>query len=224
MYVIAPLSNCASPEKRDRFLDYIAKIAPVTSQSEPKCHGYAWFRNAEDYNTVPHHWLRGLEIYEDVEANTETHRASAEYKAFRAAVGAENLLERPSNLRFWRPLLGYLVYRGEPVDFSFSIGRQYIVTTELTPSPGQKEQVVEQLRLLAQEANQRRVPSFWVLHRGDEVEDESLLVFSRHNDFDAWTDFEHQAHLEAAWVKTYELCADKRLTTWVESGLGFLGR
>ncbi|KAL2864087.1 putative quinol monooxygenase [Aspergillus lucknowensis] len=224
MYVIAPLSNCASPEKRDRFLEYISKIAPVTSKIEAKCHGYAWFRNAEDNAAVPHHWLRGFEIYEDIAANVETHRASPEYKAFRRAVGAEGLLERPSDLRFWRPLLGYLVYQGKPVDFSASTTRKYIVTDELTPLPGQKVQVIGQLRLLAHEAEQRQVPSFWVLHRGDEEQDESILVFAMYKDWDEFTDIEHSREIEGCWSKLHGLCAEKRRTTWVECGLGFLGR
>ncbi|OJJ07667.1 hypothetical protein ASPVEDRAFT_155461 [Aspergillus versicolor CBS 583.65] len=108
MYIIAPLSNCASPPKRDRFLEYISKIAPITHTHEPKCHAYAWFRSAEDNDAVPHHWVRGFEVYEDIEANTVTHRASTEYKAFRAAVAEEGLLARPSDLRYWRPLSGFL--------------------------------------------------------------------------------------------------------------------
>ncbi|KAL3462173.1 hypothetical protein BJX64DRAFT_288712 [Aspergillus heterothallicus] len=224
MYVIAPLSNCASPKKRDRFLEYISKIAPVTSKTEPKCHGYAWFRSAEDNTAVPHHWLRGFEIYEDVEANTETHRASAEYKAFRAAVGAEGLLDRPSDLRFWRPLLGHLVYQEEPVDFSASTTSQYIITDELTPLPGRKEHVVEQLGMLAHQAEKRQVPSFWVLHRGDGEQDESLLVFARYNDQNGCVDIDGQSEIKESWGRVYELCASKRRTTWVESGLGFLGR
>lgn len=80
MYIIAPLSSCASAPKRDRvrqatiqslmmkiitkqFLEYISKIAAVTHAREPKCPAYAWFRSAEDNDAVPHHWVRGLEVY-----------------------------------------------------------------------------------------------------------------------------------------------------------------
>ncbi|KAL3488330.1 hypothetical protein BJX62DRAFT_240141 [Aspergillus germanicus] len=223
MYVIAPLSNCASPEKRDRFLEYISAIAPVTLRTEPKCHGYAWFRSAEDNTVVPHHWLRGFEIYEDVEANTETHRASAEYKAFRGAVGPEGLLERPSDLRFWRPLLGYLL-QGGPVDFSTSASEQYIVTHELTPNSGKKEEIVEQLRALAQEGEGSQVLSFWILHRGDEETDQSLIVFARYRDKSQLLNIEDRSEVQASWKKVHESCTETRRTTWVASGLGFLGR
>lgn len=45
-----------------QFLEYISKMGPVTHDSGPKCRAYAWFRSAEDNDTVPHHWLRRLEV------------------------------------------------------------------------------------------------------------------------------------------------------------------
>ncbi|KAJ5604593.1 hypothetical protein N7510_009747 [Penicillium lagena] len=225
MFIVAPLSNCASEAKRDRFLEYISKIAPVTHSNEPKCHAYAWFRSAEDNDTVPHHWLRGLEVYENVEANTVTHRASAEYKAFRAAVGEEALLDRPSDLRFWRPSsVGFLTHDHKLVSFMTSTGtNQYIVVDELTPLAGKKGQVLEQLRRLAQDAKQiDQVLSFWVLHRGDGEQDESLLVFARYEGKAEWANFENQS--KKTWKEVYELSGEQRRTTWIESGLGFLGR
>lgn len=45
-----------------QFLDHIAKIACVTKKNEPQCHGYGWFKSAEDNDTVPHYWLRGFEM------------------------------------------------------------------------------------------------------------------------------------------------------------------
>lgn len=41
--------------------------------------------------------------YETLEASTQTHRASAPYKQMRAAVGAEDLFEGPSDLRYLQP-------------------------------------------------------------------------------------------------------------------------
>jgi quinol monooxygenase YgiN len=161
--------------------------------------------------------------YEDVEANTETHRASAEYKAFRRAVGLEGLLERPSDLRFWRPLLGFII-QGEPVDFSTLAAEQYIVTHELTPNSGKKEEIVEQLRVLAQEAEGSQVLSFWILHRGDEETDESLLVFARYRDKNQLLDTEDRSEVQAGWKKVHQYCTETRRTTWVASCLGFLGR
>ncbi|KAL4876150.1 hypothetical protein BJY04DRAFT_223373 [Aspergillus karnatakaensis] len=236
MYIIAPLSNCASPEKRDRFLEYISKIAPVTLANEPKCHAYAWFRSAEDSDTVPHHWLRGFEVYEDIEANTVAHRASSEYKAFRAAVGEEGLLARPSDLRYWRPSgVGFLSREGDAGDSTtvnfmernnrlpVAEARQYIVVDELTPQAGKKEAVLQQLAGLAEEAEEEpRVLNFWVLHRGIGEEDEGLLVFSRYKDRNAGTTF-MEGTVEA-WKTTSTFLEGERRTTWVESGIGFLNR
>jgi hypothetical protein len=81
MYIVSPLSRCASVEKRDRvcsvcssdddtiritlskFFSYIADIAPVTYNNEPDCIGYAWFRSTNDNDTIPLHWCRGFEVY-----------------------------------------------------------------------------------------------------------------------------------------------------------------
>ncbi|CRG90702.1 hypothetical protein PISL3812_07747 [Talaromyces islandicus] len=231
MFIISPLSNCASVAKRDRFIEYISKIAPVTYGNEPKCLAYAWFRSAEDNETVPHHWLRGLEVYEDVEANTNTHRASAEYKAFRAAVSAEGLLERPSDLRFWRPSsIGFLKRssHGHGSDIFQETprgqGPQYIVVDELTPRSTCKYSVLEKLSRMANAAEKNDyVLSFWVLHRGDDEDDQSVLVLSRYKDKNAWVRF-CSDKTASAWEEVHGLSDVHRRTTWVESGLGFLGR
>jgi hypothetical protein len=99
----------------------------------------------------------------------------------------------------------------------------YIVVDELTPLAGYKGQVQEQLRQLAQDAKQiGQVHSFWVLHRGDGEQDESLLVFARYEGKNEWANFENQS--KRAWKEAYELSGEQRRTTWIESGLGFLGR
>lgn len=85
MYIVSPLSRCASREKQDRvcrelivswkgryeetltalpkFLSYLTDIATVTYESEPHCFGYAWFRSTGHNEGVPVHWCRGLEVY-----------------------------------------------------------------------------------------------------------------------------------------------------------------
>jgi quinol monooxygenase YgiN len=168
--------------------------------------------------------------YEDVESNTITHRASAEYKAFRAAVSAEGLLERPSDLRFWRPSsIGFLkrsndgqgsdIFQETPP----SLGLQYIVD-ELTPRSTYKDAVLQQLSRIANVAEQdEHVLSFWVLHRGEEEQDQDILVFSRYKDKSAWVQFcGHET--SSAWEGVHALSDEQRRTTWVESELGFLGR
>lgn len=99
----------------------------------------------------------------------------------------------------------------------------YVVVDELTPLAGHKGQLLEQLRRLAQDARQiNQVLSFWVLHRGVGEQDESLLVFARYESKNEWANFENQS--KEAWKEAYELSGEQRRTTWVESGLGFLGR
>ncbi|TLD08003.1 Dimeric alpha-beta barrel, partial [Venturia nashicola] len=61
MYIVSPLSRCASAEKRDVFFDHIARIAPVAYEDEPGCVGYAWFRSTKENDTIPLHWCRGFE-------------------------------------------------------------------------------------------------------------------------------------------------------------------
>jgi quinol monooxygenase YgiN len=169
--------------------------------------------------------------YEDVEANTITHRASAEYKAFRAAGGAEGLLERPSDLRFWRPSsIGFLKRssHGHGSDIfqerHHDLGPQYIVVDEITPRSTCKDAVLERLNRMANVAEKdESVLSFWVLHRGDEEQDQNILVFSRYRDKSAWAQFcSHKT--ASAWEDVHSLSDEQRTTTWVESGLGFLGR
>lgn len=80
MYIVSPLSRCASAEKRDvvcstfihdhvecetdiaKFFDHIARIAPVAYEDEPGCVGYAWFRSTKENDTIPLHWCRGFEV------------------------------------------------------------------------------------------------------------------------------------------------------------------
>ncbi|KAL2833754.1 hypothetical protein BDW59DRAFT_156556 [Aspergillus cavernicola] len=222
MFVIVPLSNCASPAKRDRFLNFISKIARVTQRNEPKCHAYAWFRSAEDTDTVPHHWVRGLEVYEDIEANSESHRASAEYIAFRAAVAEEGLLERPSDLRFWRPAsLGFLTHENvgrDSMDFMLRDNKQsraralqYVVVDELTPRAGEKTLVLEQLGVLVKEAEGiDKVLSFWVLHRGDGELDGGVCSYCIDT-------FQGKLVHSARWDDTYDFKGKKVATIGIGS-------
>ncbi|SPO06781.1 uncharacterized protein DNG_09475 [Cephalotrichum gorgonifer] len=222
------MSNCGSPQKRDRFLAYLSKIAPVTLETEIQCPAYAWFRSAEDNDTVPHHWLRGFEVYETPEANTVTHRASAPYKAFRAAVREESLLERPSDLSFWRPTgVGFL---GRPGTINLmkeegtGPGLQYAVVHELVPAAGMKGQALAELRKVADLAeNSPSAASFWVLHRGDGDKDGSLYVFGLFTTRMVAEKFE-TGESRGVWERLEDMCESTRRTTWVECGIGFIGR
>ncbi|KAK7227853.1 hypothetical protein V2G26_000023 [Clonostachys chloroleuca] len=225
MYILSPMSNCASLEKRDRFLEHIAKIAPITQRTEVDCLGYAWFRSAGDNNVVPHHWLRGLEIYRTPQANWVDHRASDEYKAFRAAVAGESLLSRPSDLRFWGPMgIGYASREGG-LDLTVRAqGRiRYAVVHELEFDADCRGVVKAALTSLADRAiDTPAVLTFWPLGR-EEGDEGSVLVFSVFDDKGAAETFE-SAPNSCVWQQITGLCKSQRRTTWIESGIGFIGR
>ncbi|KAF5014733.1 hypothetical protein F66182_14185, partial [Fusarium sp. NRRL 66182] len=214
MFIISPTSACATEDKRER------------------CHGYAWFRSAEENDTVPQHWVKGLEVYEDIEANTQTHRASTEYKTFRAAVGAEKLLEYPSDLRFWRPFMGFMKRNGSDpeVNHFFAHNRplsaetcQYIIVDELLPKPRYKGSLLDSVSKLAQMAEQNQdILTFWVLKHEDKDESPGLLVIARYVNRRAWIDFDEREEISAAWKVANYSSQWPRRTVWVESGIGFL--
>lgn len=154
------------------------------------------------------------------------HRASAPYKAFRAAVGAEGLLERPSDLRFWRPTgIGFLG-RPDTVNLMKEVTDphcQYAVVTELTPGQGMKSQALTELRKVADLAeNTASVASFLVLHRGDDDADESIYVFSLFNTKLEAKTFE-DGEAGEVWRGLEKICKS-RITTWVACGIGFIRR
>lgn len=144
-------------------------------------------------------------------------------------MAAEALLARPSNLRYWRPssvgFLGRTTQDGEAVSKMKS--QAYIVVEELTPRAGKRGSVLRQLNGLAREAEQdTSVLSFWVLRRGegDEEEDEGLLVFVRCESKDAWAGFMARGVVAEPWGAMEAMLDGQMRTTWVECGVGFLGR
>jgi quinol monooxygenase YgiN len=243
MYIISPLSKCSSPvcsdrvgfllklvtygfSHREQFLDFISKIDVVTHKTEPGTIAYAWFRGADDNDTVPGHWVRGFEAYETVEANQVAHRASDEYKAFRKTVADESLLESPSDLRFWRPTgIGFLTREDKPISFRGGEGQQHVVIDQFTPAQGAQGEAVAALRRLASAATENeRVSSFWVLDRGSDGDD-GLYVFACYESKDAWSTFE-AGDMQRLWgeLKGLSRSEDWVRTTWKASGIGFIGR
>lgn len=155
-----------------------------------------------------------------------THRASSPYKAFRAAVAQEGLLERPSDLRFWIPTgIGFLGRPGTVNLMKTGHGDecQYAIVNELRPGAGMKGNTLEQLRRLAcLAADTASIRSFSVLDRGAQDQDETLLVFglfTTKNDANRFED----GYAKEIWQSLEEAC-ERRRTTWVECGVGFIGR
>ncbi|OAA68640.1 hypothetical protein SPI_00835 [Niveomyces insectorum RCEF 264] len=230
------MSNCASAQACDRFMDLLSAIAKVTRESEPKAISYAWFRSAKDNDAVPHDWVRGLEVYEDLPALTETHRASAVYKAMRAAASAEALLSLPSDLRFLQPTGTGFMYRKAPPHTSEAPEGDYVVVDELKPvsaavghDQAPRDQLLAALKRVADDVEtsplQASVLSFWVLEYRPEYGDETLVVFARFASKAAYERaFKDSNVVRTAETQLNEASSWRRTTTWVGAGVGFVGR
>ncbi|KAJ1333120.1 (4S)-4-hydroxy-5-phosphonooxypentane-2,3-dione isomerase [Microdochium nivale] len=231
MFILNPMSNIGSLAKRDIFLSHISEIANVTITTEHDVLAYAWFRSAEDNDLVPHQWVCGLEVYKTMEASTVTHRSSAAYKNFREAVGAENLLDKSSDLRYRQPLdFGFLipaganatVYQDQPKTAA------YIVLEFLQPAPGRRGELLDLLRDTAstmQNIGQDVVQSFWPTELVEAQDDEMVVIFQRYTSKQAYEDTVlGSEEIKAYREKWQEICSQQQRTTWVDSGLGFIGR
>jgi quinol monooxygenase YgiN len=103
MITILPTTNLISQTTSHRFRILLSPIATHTLAHEPNCLVYAWFvSDVDQHPSVPQHFMQGLEIYRSPPALAVDHRAGEAYKVMRAAVGAEKLTERASDLRALR--------------------------------------------------------------------------------------------------------------------------
>lgn len=142
-------------------------------------------------------------------------------------------MEKPSDLRFWHPTdIGFLT-RKKQVNFASpetTGGRQYIVVDELLPNTGRKSDILSRLEsLAARSRGEETVLTFWVLDRGATQQDtgsidgDGIYVFARFQDKSSYKQFQSDFG-EAGWNEIDSLCEKRTTTTWVEAGLGFLGR
>ncbi|KAH8897877.1 hypothetical protein GQ53DRAFT_837637 [Thozetella sp. PMI_491] len=232
MYIISPMSNCGSPQKRDRFLQLLTAVAETTAANEPDVAAYAWFRSAEDNDEVPHHWVRGFEVYTHLEASSKTHRESEAYRNFRSACGSEALLDRPSDLRYLEPLdIGFLSRKNEPITLQ---GRQpgnsaagYVVMEVLRPKSECRDQLISCLRELASvvEALKGTVTSFWVLGYRVEDNDSAVLVFQRFGSKELYeSQYLTLPKVKDAMEPINGLVEWQQRTTWRDGSIGFIGR
>lgn len=145
------------------------------------------------------------------------------------------LLERPSDLRFWRSGgIGFLSKEKNDV-FQQDEERcelQYLLTDEFVASSeeGAKEQLYSHLRALADSAkNQADVLTFWVLDRGGDYERyagaedaDAVYVLIRCRTENAFETFcrRHQG----TWEQISQYAEERRRTSWVEAGIGFFAR
>lgn len=173
-----------------------------------------------------------LDRYASPEASRVAHRASEQYKMFRHAVGTEALLERPSDLEFWRSTdIGFLTKDGlsifSPKDADEEL--QYIVTDELAVPIASIDAVLEQLQKIAQAAKRESsVETFWVLTRDVDDHcsgnvDNNVYVLLRFRSRAAYELYRRTAS-RTEWNLISQLTLKRRTTTWEESGIGFLGK
>lgn len=160
------------------------------------------------------------------------HRATEQYKKFRHAVGTEALLESPSDLEFWRSTnIGFLTKDGLSVFSLKEVNEEleYIVTDEFAVLPDKMEVLLEQLRLIAEAASREpSVETCWVLNR--EVDEHSSGI-GEHNVY-VLLRFRTRASYELykntasrnEWDVVNQLAVKRRITTWEEVGIGFLGK
>lgn len=204
----------------------------MTRANEPKTIAYAWFKSAGDNSEVPNHWVRGFEVYDDEAALAEVHRSSEPYKKMRLAVGKDQILQQPTDLRFLQPTgIGFMVRSGQPAvflksEFQGEREKSVIIVTEIKPEVGTKTELLRELEALTEhvEKTEHGTSSFWVLEYLPEYSDDGITVFSRFDDHKAYE--HHLASPQAAESRTTvgKRASSIRTTTWVESEIGFIGR
>ncbi|CAK7235443.1 hypothetical protein SBRCBS47491_009295 [Sporothrix bragantina] len=180
MYVISPMSNCASVPACDRRTWELELYLELYLERNRKLALPLALALTDD-----------TQRYEDLPALTETHRESAEYKAMRAAAAAEALLDRPSDLRFLQPTGTGFMNRKAPAHNSRTPESEYVVIDELKPKPAAdggndkapRDQLLAALKQIADDIEKSplhdEVLTFWVLEYRPEYNDEALLVFAR---------------------------------------------
>jgi hypothetical protein len=160
------------------------------------------------------------------------HRASEQYKVFRHAVGTEALLETPSDLEFWRSTdIGFLTKDGLANFFPKKMDeeQQYIVTDELAIPPTDLNDLLKQLRKIAETAaREPSVETCWVLDRetdeqGSGIVDNNIYVLLRFRARAAYELYKKTVS-QTEWDVVSQLAVKRRTTTWEEAGIGFLGK
>jgi quinol monooxygenase YgiN len=170
-----------------KFLGLLSEVAETTAANELSCRAYAWFRSAEENEVIPHHWVQGFEVYDQLEASTVTHRASDPYNAFRQACAAESLLDRGSDLRYLEPLgIGFLARQAAPDSPQGHCDGEGYVVIERLKAAGVVEgrsSLLDLLRRLesisVRDLDKSTVASFWVLGYRPEDCDSTIVVFQR---------------------------------------------
>jgi hypothetical protein len=146
----------------------------------------------------------------------------------------QELLTKPSDLRFWHPTgIGFLTKETQEIfkPQTSTAKLQYLATDEFVAKPGETAKVLHYLRKAAAIAQKDdSVLTFWVQDRvgssngrAERVDNDKLgiLVRCRHKQaFDAFL----KTTKAVAWDPIAQLSDERRTTTWVESGIGFIGR
>jgi hypothetical protein len=147
-------------------------------------------------------------------------------------VGEEGLLVRPSDLRFWHPTgIGFLTKHVHErfLQRESRSSVQYLVTNEFIPKAGMRGEVFDVLRTIATAAQEDdSVLTFWVQDRFEvsaesvgNSDDETVYVLLRCRDRSRFDEFVART---AEWKTIGHMSEARRTTTWIDSGIGFIGR
>lgn len=162
---------------------------------------------------------------------SQVHRSSDPYKAMRAAVSSDKILERPTDLRFLQPTgLGFLTNSGHKTSIFQGASKSIedaslIVIFEYFPkNASSKAALLENGRLIADQcSSDPSVASFWILEYRPEYEDNAITVFTRLTSSRIYHS-KYERTFSRFRDDVAALCSDIRITKWIESGIGFIGR
>ncbi|KAK2788298.1 hypothetical protein FQN53_003832 [Emmonsiellopsis sp. PD_33] len=234
MRVLCIQSQCASYEKRDRFLSLLSDIGAFTHENEPRTIAYSWFKSTGDDPEFPNHHLRGFEVYEDEHASKVTHRSSEPYKKMRSIVGPEGILEKPTDLSYCQPTgIGFLTRPDHGVTVFQGIAketqaeRSHIEVVNIQPKPGMKPEILQGIKALAAQIETEAgngILSFWCLEFLPEYANDGIILFSRYEDRNAYLRHLDSREKEPTMANISLKSDTLSASLWEESSIGFIGR
>ncbi len=136
--------------------------------------------------------------YEDESALAVDHRSSEPYKRMRKAVGEQEILSQPTDLRLLQPAgIGFLARDGKQsvLQNNYSVAQDIILIKEYSPPSSEaKQKLLDSLRSAADhediKAKRKGILSFWVLEYKPDYEDHGVKVVVRITDKAAQALFE----------------------------------
>lgn len=102
----------------------------------------------------------------------------------------------------------------------------HVIVDEINPKAGKKSALLKLLGALAELAENggEGIRSWWVLEYREEYEDDTVMVFQRYDSKAEAIEFSERQDTADNQKRIGELADWRRITRWLESGIGFLGR